>query len=105
MGGTVDMTTPPKLIHSWGSAFAALVAFGLGSLAAVMMVVGHQPWDGPELMGLTATHGVHLGDALAIVPFCIGVALAWWCLSRWSSAEVARLMEAQAQQLRQRSDR
>lgn len=73
---------PRRPRRSIGSFVAALVAFGLGSLAAVMMVVGHQPWDGPELLGLTATHGVHLGDALAIVPFCVGLGLAWWCLGR-----------------------
>jgi len=66
---------------------AALAALGLGGLAAVMMVAGHQPWDGPQVAGLTATHGVHRGDVLAIVPLLVGLALARWC---WSQRRPAR---------------
>lgn len=58
---------------------AALAALGLGALAAVMMVAGHQPWDGPQVAAVTATHGLHVGDVLAIVPLAVGVALARWC--------------------------
>ncbi|WP_426572735.1 hypothetical protein [Aquihabitans sp. McL0605] len=65
---------------------AALTALGLGLLAATMMVAGHHPWDGPELEGLTQTHGIHEGDALAIVPLLVGAGLAWWCFRRRPSA-------------------
>jgi hypothetical protein len=61
---------------------AALGALGLGALAAVLMVAGHQPWDGPQVAAVTATHGVHVGDALAIGPLAGGVALARWCRRR-----------------------
>ncbi|MEZ5180780.1 MAG: hypothetical protein R2702_02730 [Acidimicrobiales bacterium] len=58
---------------------AALVALGLGGLAAIMMVAGHQPWDGPQVASLTATHGLHRGDLLAVVPLLVGLGLARWC--------------------------
>jgi peptidoglycan/LPS O-acetylase OafA/YrhL len=69
---------------SQGSAryLAALAAFGLGLLAAVMMIAGHPPWQGPEVVSLSETHGLHEGDALAVGPFVVGIALAWWCLRR-----------------------
>ncbi len=59
---------------------AALTALGLGLLAAVMMVAGHAPWEGPQVMTLTQTHGIHKGDAFALIPVVIGTALALWCL-------------------------
>lgn len=62
-----------------GPLLAAAVALGLGLLAAVMMVAGHQPWDGPQVASFTQTHGLHLGDVLAAVPALVGVALARWC--------------------------
>lgn len=62
-----------------GSLLAAAVALGLGLLAALMMVAGHQPWDGPQVASFTETHGLHLGDVLAVVPALVGLALARWC--------------------------
>ena len=59
---------------------AALAAVGLGVVAAVMMVAGHAPWDGPEVLSLSQTHGLHQGDVLAIVPLIVGGALAAWCM-------------------------
>lgn len=67
---------------TWSRYLAALVALGLGGLAAVMLVAGHHPWDGPEVKGLTQTHGIHQGDVLAIVPVLAGIGLAWWCATR-----------------------
>lgn len=61
---------------------AALVALALGLVASAMMVVGHQPWDGPQVASLTETHGVHAGDALALVPAAVGALLARWCWRR-----------------------
>jgi hypothetical protein len=61
---------------------AALAAVGLGVLAAVMMVAGHAPWEGDLVITLSATHGVHQGDLLALVPVGVGLALGGWCLRR-----------------------
>lgn len=65
-----------------GNWLAALTALGLGALAGVMMVAGHAPWEGPEVLSLSQTHGLHRGDVFALVPVAIGSALAWWCLRR-----------------------
>lgn len=63
-------------------AVAALTALGLGLVAAVMMVAGHPPWEGPTVVGLTATHGLHQGDVVALLPLAAGTGLAWWCWTR-----------------------
>ena len=65
-----------------GSWLAAVTALGLGILAGAMMVAGHAPWEGPEVLSLSSTHGIHEGDVLALVPVVVGAALAWWCLTR-----------------------
>ncbi|MCB1038956.1 MAG: hypothetical protein KDA94_05425, partial [Acidimicrobiales bacterium] len=61
---------------------AAAVAAALGIVAAVMLVAGHQPWDGPEVVALTGSHGLHAGDVVAVVPLVAGAWLAAWCLRR-----------------------
>ncbi len=72
----------PRPGEQAGAVIAALVAVGLGLLAAVMMVAGHAPWEGPQVVSLSATHGLHRGDVVALVPVVAGVGLAWWCLRR-----------------------
>ena len=52
----------------------------LGLLAGVMMVAGHAPWEGREVLSLSQDHGLHVGDALALVPVVVGALLARWCL-------------------------
>lgn len=95
-----DLTAEPQQLRirggwsGWAGRLAALVAFGLGVLAAVMMVAGHAPWDGPQVFALSATHGVHQGDVLAIVPLVAGTGLAWWCLHRPSHAAIAAMEQA-----------
>lgn len=62
------------------SLLAAVVSLALGLLAGVMMVAGHAPWEGPQVLSLSQDHGLHLGDALALVPVVAGTLLARWCL-------------------------
>ena len=62
-----------------GRALAALVAFGLGAGAAILAIAGHPPWEGPTVIGITGTHGLHQGDVVALIPLAAGCALAWWC--------------------------
>lgn len=47
------------------------------ALAGAWVVV-HHPLEGPVLVSLTANHGVHDSDALAIIP----LACAWWWVRR-----------------------
>lgn len=68
-------------VAPWALA-ASAVALGLGVLAAVGMIAGHQPWDGPQVASLTETHGLHVGDLLAVLPLAAGAWLARWCARR-----------------------
>ena len=56
----------------------------LGVLAltglATGLVAGHHPWDGPELLGITETHGVNLGDLAVVAVWVAGTAYSVW---RW----------------------
>ncbi|MGN6694584.1 MAG: hypothetical protein ACTHN0_10445 [Aquihabitans sp.] len=63
-------------------ALAALTAFGLGAACAVLAIAGHPPWEGRTVVGLTATHGLHEGDVVALVPLIAGTWLAAWCWTR-----------------------
>lgn len=74
------MTAPETGDPDGARYVAALTAVGLGVLAAVMMVAGHAPWEGPEVLSLSQTHGLHRGDVLALVPVALGIVLARWCL-------------------------
>jgi hypothetical protein len=58
------------------------VALGLGALAAVMLVAGHHPWDGPVVYSSSPDHGLHRGDVLAVLPMLVAPGLAWWCWRR-----------------------
>lgn len=60
-------------------ALAALIALGLGISTAVLAVAGHPPWEGPAVVSLTDTHGLHQGDVIALIPLAAGAWLAWWC--------------------------
>lgn len=77
-----DTPSRPRPRSRSSAIVAALASLSLGLLAAAMMVGGHQPWDGPELVGLTATHGIHEGDVWAVVPLVVGAVLARWCWSQ-----------------------
>lgn len=63
-------------------ALAALTAIGLGAVCAVLAVAGHPPWEGPTVVSLTDTHGLHRGDVVALVPLVLGLCLGWWCWTR-----------------------
>ena len=65
-----------------GPAVAAMVALGLGALAALFMIAGHHAWDGPTIDSGTGSHGLHRGDVIAIFPIVVSMSLAWWCWTR-----------------------
>ncbi len=56
-----------------------LAVLALTGMAAAM-VAGHHPWDGPELFGITETHGVNLGDLPVVVAWVAASAYSGW---RW----------------------
>lgn len=75
-------TSPPassRAPYRWSAAFAAVIALGLGVVAAVMLVAGHHPWDGQVIMVIAGSHGLHRGDILAVGPALVSIGLAWWC--------------------------
>ena len=73
--------TPTLLGQTFPSLVAALTAVGLGAIGAVLLIVGHHPWDGRVVDTLQGTsHGLHRGDVLSVIPASISVLLAWWCL-------------------------
>jgi hypothetical protein len=73
------VTDPAPSLRPVGTYLATLASLGLGLVAAVMMVAGHPPWEGSTVVSLTATHGLHRGDVVALVPVAAGLGLAAWC--------------------------
>ena len=49
---------------------------------AVALVAGHHPWDGPEVLEISETHGLHLGDLPVLVAWVVGAGLGWRLWSR-----------------------
>jgi hypothetical protein len=44
---------------------------------AVALVAGHHPWDGPEVLELSETHGLHLGDLPVLTGWLVGTGWLW----------------------------
>jgi hypothetical protein len=80
----------------WGGRLAALTAFGLGVVAAVATVAGQTRWEGPEVTRIAGSHGLHVGDSVAVIPLVVGAILAWWCLQRPSYQTIQLLVQEQA---------
>lgn len=78
-GAPVAEVTPAEPNPSASTAFAALVALGLGVVAAVMVIAGHPPWEGRTVVTLTQTHGLHIGDVVGLIPLAASAWLARWC--------------------------
>lgn len=49
---------------------------------ATALVAGHHPWEGPELVEFTETHGLHIGDLPILVVSVIGIGGGWWLWRR-----------------------
>lgn len=64
------------------------------ALLAVLVIPGSTPWSGPVLLGLTATHGVHVTDLVVVA---LGLALAVAVTSRaWPQPLVVRVPQPRA---------
>jgi hypothetical protein len=53
---------------------AALVT-GVLTVLALLGVAGQYPGEGPEVLQLSSTHGVHLGDLAVAAAWLLGVGL------------------------------
>lgn len=60
---------------------ASVVSVGAIGLAA-LAIEGRHSWSGPELFGLTASHGVHVGDLLIVVLAIVAIFLSWRSVRR-----------------------
>ena len=66
---------------------AAITALSLGTIAMIGFAAGNHRWDGPVMIQVIGSHGIHLVDVLGVVPFGAGVLLAVWCLRRAERAD------------------
>ncbi|GAB3855753.1 hypothetical protein GCM10028801_11860 [Nocardioides maradonensis] len=55
----------------------ALVLAGSLCVLGVFAVAGHSAISGPVLFGLSATHGVHRDDLVALAAWLLGMWCAW----------------------------
>ena len=59
-----------------------MTAFTLGTIAMVGFAAGNHRWDGPVMIQVSGSHGIHYVDVLGVVPLGAGALLAVWCLRR-----------------------
>jgi len=69
-------------VRGRGAVLAAFTAVALGTIAMVGFAAGNHRWDGPVMIHLAGSHGIHYVDVLGVVPLAAGVLLAVWCLRR-----------------------
>ena len=83
-------TVPPRQVgararpvtRAKGAVLAAVTALALGTIAMVGFAAGNHRWDGPVMIEVSGSHGIHFVDVLGVVPLGAGVLLAVWCLRR-----------------------
>ena len=78
---------PRPATRAKGAALAAITALALGTIAMVGFAAGNHRWDGPVMIEVSGSHGIHFVDALGVVPLGAGVLLAVWCLRRAERAD------------------
>jgi hypothetical protein len=64
-----------------------VVSLALGAVGAVAWVAGKHRWDGRVVFTISQTHGVHVGDALALIPLVLGMGLAVWCWEKGATVD------------------
>jgi hypothetical protein len=72
----------PPATRAEGAVLAAITALALGTIAMVGFAAGNHRWDGPVMIEVSGSHGIHFVDVLGMVPLGAGVLLAVWCLRR-----------------------
>ena len=61
--------------------FIVLAMLALSGVA-IALIAGHHPWEGPEFLEITETHGLHLGDLPIVVAWVVGIGGGWWLWRR-----------------------
>jgi hypothetical protein len=69
-------------VRAAGAVVAAFTAIALGTIAMFGFAAGNHRWDGPVMIQVIGSHGIHYVDVLGLEPFGAGVLLAVWCLHR-----------------------
>ncbi|HEX6787195.1 MAG TPA: hypothetical protein VF076_08340 [Acidimicrobiales bacterium] len=84
--GTVPTTQAGRrsepAVRARGAVLAAFTAVALGTIAMIGFAAGNHRWDGPVMIHLAGSHGIHYVDVLGVVPLGAGVLLAVWGLRR-----------------------
>ena len=73
---------PRPATRAKSAVLAAVTALALGTIAMVGFAAGNHRWDGPVMIEVSGSHGIHFVDVLGVVPLGAGVLLAVWCLRR-----------------------
>jgi len=73
---------PGPAARAKGAVLAAITAFTLGTIAMIGFAAGNHRWDGPVMIRVFGSHGIHYVDVIGVVPLGAGVLLAVWCLRR-----------------------
>ena len=76
------MAAQRRAARAKGAVLAAITALALGTIAMVGFAAGNHRWDGPVMIQVSGSHGIHFVDVLGLVPLGAGVLLAVWCLRR-----------------------
>jgi len=78
---------PGPVTRAKGAVLAAITALALGTISMVGFAAGNHRWDGPVMIEVTGSHGIHFVDVFGVVPLGAGVLLAMWCLRRAEPAD------------------
>jgi hypothetical protein len=92
---TTDLGTDPDVpagrcrpaAGARGAVLAAITACALGTISMLGFAAGNHRWDGPVVIEVSGSHGIHVVDVLGVVPLGAGVLLAVWCLRRADRAD------------------
>jgi glycerol uptake facilitator-like aquaporin len=78
---------PGPATRASGAVLAAITALALGTISMIGFAAGNHRWDGPVMIQVSGSHGIHYVDVLGVVPLGAGVLLAVWCLRRAERAD------------------
>ena len=67
--------------------YVAVVVAVVLTCDAGLLLGGHHPWSGPEILGLSHSHGLHATDPLLLAIWALAMASCWWWACRPSLVE------------------
>ena len=59
-----------------------LLAFVTVTAVSIALLAGRGPWAGPDLLGITETHGLHVGDLPILAGWVASAGCCWWVWRR-----------------------